>query len=372
MFSLFVSSAFGHADMVNPPTWFQPNGSDALEPYNLCGGQEACLWFTNYTFSEKTVMAADSPMRTYAYSDPTFEIFSKNPWAYPGSAKVNSPCGTFGGNPEGCGELPAGEACYGGGFGYGPDARVAYKKTTEQLYGSFPAFNGFPINLEEILTTKVEAGGVLDANFVIQANHGGGYAYRLCPVPEDGDMTKLTEECFQDGHLDFASDYSWIQWGANKEDSLKFKATRSNNGTYPESSTWTRNPIPACGSPDGGVFTEGGNACENAGGITQFEPVVPGIQGFGTYYAGSFEEPVNSDSFSFSVGDALQIPRNLEPGKYVLSWRWDCEQTSQVWFTCSDLEVTAPQQKPLRPAPRKHFYNPHNGPRRGPKRAQFE
>ena len=27
---------------------------------------------------------------------------------------------------------------------------------------------------------------------------------------------------------------------------------------------------------------------------------------------------------------------------YVLSFRWDCEQTPQVWTTCSSIRVTAP------------------------------
>lgn len=38
------------------------------------------------------------------------------------------------------------------------------------------------------------------------ANHGGGYAYRLCKA--DGNVT---EECFQAGHLDFVGDTSWLQ-----------------------------------------------------------------------------------------------------------------------------------------------------------------
>ena len=27
----------------------------------------------------------------------------------------------------------------------------------------------------------------------------------------------------------------------------------------------------------------------------------------------------------------------LEPGTYSLSWRWDCEQTPQVWNSCADV-----------------------------------
>ena len=37
----------------------------------------------------------------------------------------------------------------------------------------------------------------------VRFNHGGGYAYRLCP--NDG-TTKLTEACFKAHHLDFVRD----------------------------------------------------------------------------------------------------------------------------------------------------------------------
>ena len=31
------------------------------------------------------------------------------------------------------------------------------------------------------------------------------------------------------------------------------------------------------------------------------------------------------------------IPEDIKPGSYVVSWRWDCEETAQV-FTMSDEE----------------------------------
>ena len=37
------------------------------------------------------------------------------------------------------------------------------------------------------------------------ANHRGGYAYRLCKVT-DGKYWEVTEECFQEGHLNFHGD----------------------------------------------------------------------------------------------------------------------------------------------------------------------
>ena len=40
--------------------------------------------------------------------------------------------------------------------------------------------------------------------------------------------------------------------------------------------------------------------------------------------------------------DRRQVPATLAPGEYILSFRWDCEQTPQVWTTCSSIRVTAP------------------------------
>merc|ERR1711988_477572 len=41
----------------------------------------------------------------------------------------------------------------------------------------------------------------------------------------------------------------------------------------------------------------------------------------------------------FHVVDNVIIPGELEYGNYVLSWRWDNEQTPQVWSTCADIQV---------------------------------
>ena len=65
-----------------------------------------------------------------------------------------------------------------------------------------------------------------------------------------------------------------------------------------------------------------------------------------------------------NIVDQVQLPATLEPGAYMLSWRWvrvhlclslhgrlgaegaccaaqDCEQTNQIWQNCADVEVTA-------------------------------
>jgi len=45
--------------------------------------------------------------------------------------------------------------------------------------------------------------------------------------------------------------------------------------------------------------------------------------------------------FNWSIQDMVQIPADLEPGAYSLSWRWDCEETPQVWNSCSDIIIAA-------------------------------
>merc|ERR1712129_387413 len=48
----------------------------------------------------------------------------------------------------------------------------------------------------------------------------------------------------------------------------------------------------------------------------------------------------------FMIMDQLQVPKHLALGDYVLSFRWDCEQTPQVWTTCANILVTEAQQTP--------------------------
>merc|ERR1712107_823030 len=85
----------------------------------------------------------------------------------------------------------------------------------------------------------------------LYANHGGGYSYRLCPR-----SSNLTEECFQQHHLQFVGNKSWIQYaGKDESNRTAIDAIRVSEGTNPPGSQWTRNPIPACGGYVGGSST---------------------------------------------------------------------------------------------------------------------
>merc|ERR1719263_1866479 len=73
-----------------------------------------------------------------------------------------------------------------------------------------------------------------------------------------------------------------------------------------------------------------------------FEP------GFDQFTQGYLVGPSNK----FTVMDEVTVPN--QPGEYVLGWRWDCEETDQVWSSCADIVITdgpVPTPTPTPPAP---------------------
>ena len=51
------------------------------------------------------------------------------------------------------------------------------------------------------------------------------------------------------------------------------------------------------------------------------------------------------------IEDTVIIPKDLAPGKYVLGWRWDCEETAQVSIFLSSPHIElilTPPQPPLK------------------------
>lgn len=336
--TLYVSYVGSHASMVMPHSWVddktwipKPDGSfkfdyvgmkSGMQCYSgcdipgedLCPGKGpigcsypnpgcACMWYKNWTFVEKPTLF-DPKLRTYPHTSHQQHILH-HPWRAPGFAPVDSPCGVAGGNLHGC---IGGECAHRkGGFGYGPKAEDVHFK-------------------HKAIVTNWTRGDVVEAAFGIIANHGGGYSYRLCKVPEKG-FQGLTEECFQKTPLQFVGTTQWVQYGEDVTTRVEFPAARVSTGTNPEGSQWTKNPIPACNGGSGG-FDFPSAECPNG---TQFPPPKPGLQGYGVNIARTVRP------FQFSIIDKLHIPKGLEPGDYVLSFRWDTEQTPQVWNTCASI-----------------------------------
>jgi len=272
-------------------------------------------WFTNYTFipGEKTL---DPSMRSYPqlekFGDPEYD---RHPWMSPGSAPVVSGCGASGGNPDGLvgtTDLIANQ----GGWSYGPLAEDFYMAP------------GFP----DVVTTEWKAGSVEEASWWFFANHGGGYSYRLCKVPEEG-MVGLTEECFKRGQLDFFGDKQWVQYEKDGE-KTEIEALRTREGTFPEGSQWTRSPVPTCNydeetGPDGETFILFPPDTPGCSSGSQFESPLPHIDTCGI---GTVLLPPH-------IIDQLVVPEDLTPGDYVLSFRWDCEQTDQIYTSCANIRM---------------------------------
>ena len=67
-------------------------------------------------------------------------------------------------------------------------------------------------------------------------------------------------------------------------------------------------------------------------GMTQFPEPLPGISGYSGLWL--------RQGMPYSLVDNVVVPADLEPGDYLLSWRWDCEHTHQVWQNCADVRLT--------------------------------
>jgi hypothetical protein len=240
------------------------------------------------------------------------DMYIHSPWRSPGEAPVMNSCGMaaggIGDNKKAAGFTPPGVK-------------------SGALGTALP-----PTKL-----TKWVVGQTVEVAFGLWANHGGGYQYRLCPA----DSSNLDEECFKKMPLEYADGKQAFFWndGPNKGKEIKIDATRL---AARDGSIWTKNPIPAYGCAAGGVNTGPGGLSRESQGCTgpQFTPAIDGHEywGFSDYILGTGEK--DKDTFLPFVKDFVKVP-NAKPGNYVLSWRWDCEQSPQVWNSCADIEISA-------------------------------
>jgi len=306
-----IGYAEGHAAMFWPPNWQDENGLLGLNSGQVTSGPHADIisayyWFTNATTipGEQTL---DESMRTMQEVNGD-RLKRNSPWLSPGSAPVTSPCG-------GLIVAKSDEYCGGGagGFSHGPPAEE--------------------VNFPNVVTTQWKIGSKVEAFWGVSANHGGGYSYRLCKVPKEG-VSGITEECFQQTPLRFAGEKQWFQFGGDVNDEssrIYFLANRTDVGTTPSGSQWTKNPIPGCNG-----FFDKAPGCPHEN--PHFEPIIPEAKGYGKGNGEMHDDKMN---FNFTIGDNLQIPDDLEPGKYVLSWRMDVEESEQIWSSCSSINLVS-------------------------------
>jgi len=236
----------------------------------------------------------------------------------------------------------------------------------------------------------------------LTANHGGGYSYRLCRVPE---FDPITEECFQKIPLSFVGDTQEFRYAGQwipGAPVYTVPTMKVNQGTHPPGSEWIRLSIPACRYCDEGQFCGGevainftevsgqipwggdfyggaawvarvdcasicsGATVDDGGpppptnnqsyglsdgqlcppGKTQFTETVPGLSGF----LANHTYPERS-IIAMNIVDKVRIPKDLPDGRYLLGWRWDAEQTYQIWQNCADILIKGDAEEPVAPPP---------------------
>lgn len=330
-----------HYGMIDPPTWLGKSENNvAHNDWRLtvgCGDTgigliydverkpEGCIaqWYTNATYIPRgqAPTVNEDRLRSWFGFCPQGGC-RVHPWAAPGTAPLFSPCGVDGGNMNGC---PVGNkrktGCAAGGYGRGPKAEEHYQDKKRPV-------------------TQWEANSEVAIKWGILANHGGGYSFRLCRMPESGRLADLTEECFQQGALDFVGETSIAVFDQKNPTYTEFKAEQIKLPT----GHWRKNPAPACSGPGGGSGDGGANCLSY-----QFAPPVKGMSGFaGNPSIGG--KATSAPLYKWAVIDHVKVP-NLPTGDYVLSYRHDSEQTAQTWSNCADIHITSTPSPPPTPVP---------------------
>ena len=181
-----------------------------------------------------TAAECGSPEDYYFYS----------PWRAPGYAPVIDSCGSAGGRLPGQGA---------GGFG------AQYVNTTHAHVGDLGSQTLLPYDTG----VEWERGKGYEVAWTAQANHGGGYSWRLCPAE-----SKLDEDCFNKYPLQMRGQ-SAIRWGGVGGRTLAFDAVTVTEGTK-AGVMWRRNPIPRSWKNKDGSWGSGSNQEQTGIG---FDPV---------------------------------------------------------------------------------------------------
>ena len=91
-------------------------------------------------------------------------------------------------------------------------------------------------------------------------------------------------------------------------------------GTNPPGSSWAMNPLPY----------------SNAQSPPEFEPPCHETVDRTLSDTGRCS---GRDPYDTLIADELAVPADVAAGKWVLSLRWDCEKSAQVWSNCADIEL---------------------------------
>jgi hypothetical protein len=213
----------------------------------------------------------------------------------------------------------------------------AYDITDRGVMNKWPALSPGS-ELPRTRPTIWRAGRPSEVGWSIWANHGGGYQYRVC------NEAKPTEQCFQAHVLSFADTSTMIRSPYGNFSDFAIPAHDVSEGTWPLGSTWRKNPIPACNCDRGynctldnldSIFRAYEDGAPGSGRCpTGFQFSPEWAQGFGYWGSGAH---YTGHSLEWTIVDHVVAP--AKPGRYVLQWRWDCENSPQIWGNCADILV---------------------------------
>ena len=289
-------------------------------------------------------------MNIHAEEGAVDDSYRFNPWRAPGSAPVVDPCGQAGGKYP---QTPVGGAST---FGTVNVTGTTGKQTLTM--GDLGSKVLPPTDPKDVPSWK--RGSEPQVAWGMRFNHGGGYQYRLCPL----EKMPCTEKDFQQMPLDFVRGSQAIMWNNGTLYPIPHAAKYVDDSVcevVPKGSTWARNPIPRIHTdnigmafvgkcldqrpnkdgPAGVCRQEGAGWCNEKADCQQFPSPCPFDQGWYMGNAthmptGSFLPDSNQHEGYCSgdwtlgmVADKVKIPLTMKPGRYVVSWRMDCEETAQ-------------------------------------------
>lgn len=236
------------------------------------------------------------------------DYFFHSPWRAPGFAPVIDSCGTAGGRKPEQGD---------GGFG------ASYVNTTHSKVGDLGS-KTLPVRDTGVVW---KPGTKYEVAWTIQANHGGGYSYRLCPL-----NSTLDEDCFNQHPLTMVGQ-SKLRWGGVGGRELPYDPVTVTKGTK-AGVMWRKNPIPRAWKTKSGQWGKGSNHLQTGMG---FQPVCEddGMDRQGTEQSCTGEW----GPYNLEIVDTVLIPLDLPAGKWVLNWRMDQEESNQIWQSCADITV---------------------------------
>ena len=207
-----IDALDGHGWMTYPPSRNGGGLDDDIDKclsdayyngYKNINVTNDCMWFTSSTvipgeptLCDPALLTTSTSIANACSADHDRDWTRKHPWRSPGTAGKGNP------KFQPCGVNSGSKPTF-------PDPPAAGQKQFA---------NGTDLPPTRI-TTKWKIGSIVDAGWSIYANHGGGYSYRLCKK-EKG--KEVTEECFQQTQLNFASNFTTIN---NSMDRLVLKIT---------------------------------------------------------------------------------------------------------------------------------------------------